>query len=68
MAVRTKHESVPEIVRLLLEKGADITQPDLDEYPFLYCAVEKRNESALEIIRLLVKKGADIVLNVGKKT
>ena len=64
-AVKNEHECALEMVRLLLEKGADIDQSDLDTFPLLYW-IEKQNESALDILRLLWKKGVDINLKVGK--
>ena len=68
-AVGNEHESALEIVRFLLEKGADINQKSIyDRETPLHRAVENEHESALGIVHLLLEKGADIntVDNTGK--
>ena len=46
-----------EIVKLLIENGADINKSNNDGWTSLYLAVNKRH---LEVIKLLIENGADI--------
>merc|ERR1712071_271737 len=57
-ALQNDNESAVEVIRLLLEKGADVYESDFDEYPLIYWASDKKNESAVEIVRLLEEKKA----------
>jgi len=60
LAVGIAHESAIEIVKLLLERGADVNQKDGEGYKALHLAAENEHESVLEMVRLLLDKGADV--------
>ena len=47
----------PEIVRILVDAGADVNARDKDDDPLLYTAVRVREP---EIVRILVDAGADV--------
>ena len=59
-AVTNEHESSPEMVRLLLEKGVDINQKSDKGMTPLHLAVQNKHESARKTVRLLLENGADI--------
>ncbi|KAK3346991.1 ankyrin repeat-containing domain protein, partial [Lasiosphaeria hispida] len=48
-----------EVVKLLLDKGGDITAATEDGYTPLYSA---SNKGHLEVVKLLLNKGADITV------
>ena len=66
MAVRNGHV---EVVRLLLDSGALIDKPDMDDYRPIHFAVNREhltekenpmNEKQMDIAKLLIERGADL--------
>ena len=65
-AVSGTHNKInPEIIKLLIDYGADVNKVGIRGYtPIVWAAGNKHAKNALDIIKMLVENGADI--NLGK--